>query len=63
MAVNFKDAHYSIGVILYAVYFYVRYALSYRDMEEITLERGENINRATLKRWVVTFSPMIARQL
>jgi len=32
MSVDFKGAHYPKSVILYAVYFYVRYGVSYRDL-------------------------------
>ena len=37
-----------------------RYAVSYRDLEEILAERGVNIDHATLNRWVVKYSPLIA---
>jgi len=60
MSVDFKGAHYPKSVILYAVYFYVRYGVSYRDLEEIMEERGAEVDHATLNRWVVKFSPMIA---
>ena len=40
MTIDFKGAHYPKGVILHAVFFYVRYAVSYRDLEEILAERG-----------------------
>lgn len=42
------------------MYFYVRYRVSYRDQEEIMAERGVEVDHATLNRWVVKFSPMIA---
>ena len=42
------------------MFFYVRYAVSYRDLEEILAERGVSVDHATLKRWVVIFSPLIA---
>ncbi len=42
MTIDFKDADYPKGVILHAVFFYVRYAVSYRDLEEILAERGVN---------------------
>jgi putative transposase len=42
------------------VFFYVRYGVSYRDLEEIMAERGVEIDHATLIRWVVKFSPLIA---
>jgi len=60
MSVDFKGAHYPKSVILYAVYFYVRYGVSYRDLEEIMEERGAEVDHATLNRWLVKFSPMIA---
>lgn len=57
---DFKGVHYPKPVILYAVFFYVRYAVSYRDLEEIMAERGAQVDHATLNRWVVKFSPLIA---
>jgi putative transposase len=42
------------------VFFYVRYAVSYRDLEEILQERGVDVDHATLNRWVVKYSPQIA---
>jgi hypothetical protein len=35
MTIDFKGAHYPKAVIVHAVFFYVRYAVSYRDLEEI----------------------------
>ena len=60
--VDFKGAHYPKDVILYAVFFYVRYAVSYRDLEEIMAERGVSVDHATLNRWVVRYSPPLARE-
>ena len=48
------------SVILYAVYFYVRYAVSYRDLEEIMAKRDVDVDHATLNRWVVKFAPLVA---
>jgi putative transposase len=62
MSVDFKGAHYPKSVILYAVYFYVRYGVSYRDLEEIMEERGAEVDQATLNRWVVKFGPLMAVQ-
>jgi len=61
MAIDFKGSHYPKPVILYAVFFYVRYAVSYRDLEEIMAERGVKVDHATLNRWVVKYSPAIAK--
>jgi len=58
--IDFTANHYPKSVILFAVFFYVRYGVSYRDLEEIMAERGVEIDHATLNRWVVRFSPLIA---
>jgi len=58
--IDFKGNHFPQSVILFAVFFYVRYGDSYRDLEEIMGERGVEIDYATLTRWVVRFSPLIA---
>ena len=60
MIIDFKGAHYPKAVIVHAVFFYVRYAVSYRDLEEILAERGVAVDHATLNRWVVKYSPLIA---
>lgn len=38
--VHFKGAHYPKSVILFAVFFYLRYPISYRDLEEFMQVRG-----------------------
>src|SRR5690606_40959054 len=58
--ISFKGGHYPKDVILYAVFFYVRYAVSYRDLEEIMEERGVNVDHATLNRWVIKYSASLA---
>ena len=62
MAIDFKGSHFPKNVILYAVFFYVRYSVSYRDLQEIMAERGVNVDHATLNRWVVRYAPQIADQ-
>jgi putative transposase len=49
-------------VILCAVFFYLRWGVFYRDLEEIMAGRGIRVDHATFKRWVVKFSPLIAAQ-
>lgn len=58
--IGFKGVHYPKSVILHVVIFYLRYAASYRDLEEILAERGVTVDHAILNRWVVKFSPLIA---
>ena len=49
-------------MILYAVYFYVRFPVSYRDLEEIMAERGVDLDHATLNRWVEKYAGAIAEE-
>ncbi len=58
--VSFKGAQFPRDVILRAVFFYVRYAVSYRDLEEILAERGLHVDHATLNRWVVKYASTLA---
>ncbi len=59
--IDFEGTHYPKSMILFAVYFYVRYGVSYCDLEEIIAERGVMVDHATLNRWVVKYSPEAAR--
>ena len=58
--ISFKGAQFPKDVILFAVFFYVRYTASYRDLAEIMAERGVRVDHATLNRWVAKYSPLIA---
>ena len=46
--VDFKGSQFPKDVILYAVWFYVRFPVSYRDLEEIMAERGVELDHAIL---------------
>jgi len=58
--VDFKGVHFPKSVILYAVFFYVRYAVSYRDLQEIMAERGVDVDHATLNGSVANFSCLLS---
>jgi transposase, IS6 family len=47
-------------VIVVAVRWYLRYCLSYRDVEELLAERGVDVDHVTLFRWVQRFTPLLA---
>jgi transposase-like protein len=47
-------------VILVAVGWYLRYGLSYRDVEELLAERGIEVEHVTVYRWVQRFTPLLA---
>src|SRR5215207_330100 len=50
-------------VIRHAVWLYLRFTLSYRDVEELLAERGIETSYETIRRWVLKFGPMFARNL
>ncbi len=50
-------------VIRHAVWLYVRFTLSYRDVEDLLAERGLEVSYETVRRWVLKFGPAIARRL
>jgi len=50
MIIDIGGVHHPKIVILHAVFFYVRYAVPYRDPEEIKLERGVRVDRTGLNR-------------
>jgi transposase-like protein len=47
-------------VIVVAVRWYLRYGLSYRDVEELLAERGIAVDHVTIYRWVQRFTPLLA---
>ena len=47
-------------VIVLAVRWYLRFALSYRDVEELLAERGIQVHHVTIYRWVQRFTPLLA---
>ena len=59
MEISFKWKHFQKGIILMAVRWYVAYALSYRNIEELMAERGSAVDHATINRWVVEYAPLL----
>ncbi len=60
--ISVKGSHFPREAVLYAVFFYIRYPVSYRDLEEIMAERSVKVDHATLNRWVVKNSPLVAKE-
>src|ERR1700738_1154815 len=50
-------------VIQHAVWLYLRFTLSYRDVEDLLAERGLDLSYETVRSWVLKFGPVIARRL
>jgi transposase-like protein len=47
-------------VIVVAVRWYLQFNLSYRDVEELLVERGVEVDHVTVYRWVQRFTPLLA---
>ena len=58
-----SPASLSPVVIQHAVWLYLRFTLSYRDVEELLAERGLDISYESVRSWVLKFGPAIARAL
>ena len=58
----FKWRHFQAEIILLCVRWYLRYALSYRDLEELMEERGLNIDHTTIFRWVQVYAPELEKR-
>jgi IS6 family transposase len=56
---TFAGYRFPPEVILLAVRWYLRFGLSYRDLEELLAERGIEVDHVTLFRWVQRFTPVL----
>lgn len=54
---RFQGRHFKREIILMLVRWYLVYSLSYRDVEELALERGLKVDHSTINRWVIEYSP------
>jgi IS6 family transposase len=59
----FKWRQYQPAIILLCVRWYLRYALSYRDLEELMTERGLDVDHTTIFRWVQRYAPELERRV
>ena len=58
----FKWRHFQADIILLNVRWYLRYGLSYRDLEEMMLERDIEVDHTTIYCWVQTYSPELDKR-
>jgi putative transposase len=63
MTISFARHQFPPTIIRHAVWLYVRFTLSYRDVEDLLAERGLDVSYETVRRWVLKFGPMFAREL
>lgn len=58
----FKWKHFEKEIILLCVRWYLRYSLSYRDLEEMMLKKGLKVDHTTIYRWVIELAPEIDKR-
>ncbi len=58
----FKWRHFQGEIILLCVRWYLRYALSYRNLSEIMIERGLSVAHTTIYRWVMIYAPEMEKR-
>ena len=59
----FRGRHYRDEIIVLCVRWYLRYPLSYRDLEEMMTERGLTIDHSTIARWVLRYAPVLNHRI
>ena len=60
---SFKWRHYEGEIILLNVRWYLKYQLSYRNLEEMMTERGIKVDHTTIMRWVHQYSSEIEKKI
>src|SRR5205814_5694589 len=60
---SYRRHRFPPPIIQHAIWLYLRFTLSYRDVEELLAERGLEVSYETVRRWVLKFGPGIARKL
>jgi transposase, IS6 family len=60
---SFKWKHYEEEIILLNVRWYLKYPLSYRNLKEMMIERGIQVDHSTIMRWVHQYSPEIEQEI
>ena len=56
---DFAGFRFPPDVIVVAVHWYLRFGLSYRDVEELLTERGIKVDHVTIYHWVQRFTPLL----
>src|SRR3954463_1864219 len=59
---SYSGYRFPRNIVQRAVWMYLRFTLSFRDVEELLAERGITVTYESIRRWVLTFGPAIARR-
>jgi len=61
--ISYARHQFPPDIIRHAVWLYLRFTLSFRDVEDLLAERGIEVSYETVRRWVLKFGPGFAREL
>ena len=61
--ISFARHQFPPDIIRHAVWLYLRFTLSFRDVEDLLAERGLDVSYETVRRWVLKFGPLFAQEL
>ena len=59
----FRGRHFQDDIIVLCVRWYLRYSLSYRDLEELMAERGLSVDHSTVARWVPRYALELSKRI
>jgi transposase-like protein len=62
MTISFARHQFPPAIIRHAVWLHIRFTLSYRDIEDLLAELGLDVSYETVRRWVLKFGPLFARE-
>jgi transposase-like protein len=61
--ISYSGYRFPPEIVQHAIWLYLRFTLSFRDVEDLLAERGITVSYETIRRWVNHFGPMIAADL
>src|ERR1700734_2921574 len=61
--ISFARHQFPPAIIRHTVWLYLRFTLSYCDVEDLLAERGLDVSYESVRRWVLKFGPLFAREL
>ena len=61
--ISYAGYRFPPEIIHQSIWLYLRFTLSFRDVEDLLAERGSEVSYETVRRWVNRFGPLIAAQL
>ena len=59
----FKGRHFSSEIILFCVRWYLKSALSYQELSDMLYERGIDVNKSTIWRWIQRYAPELKKRV